>query len=134
MDNTFKTEQHEKLSRPGSERKINGTIVKVKVTIDREFRPVVPVFIPDLDAVRAFAQRLHEENQYWQGEAFGWDAEYNPSRPQSPPHSKMPFTPADFSIGDATVWGFSMMWEHGDENPAVETVTDWNIIEELQSA
>jgi hypothetical protein len=110
------------------------TVAKVKITIDQEFRPVVPVLIPDLDAVRAFAQQLHEKNEYWQGEAFGWEAEYNPSRPEPPPHSKMLFTPADFWIGDATVWGFSMMWEHGDDHPPVETVNDSNIVEALQPA
>ncbi len=112
-----------KSSTLGTEKKINGTIVKVKITIDQAFRPVVPVLIPDLDAVRAFAQQLHERNEAWQGEAFGWEAEYNPFRPEPPLHAKMAFTPADFWIGDATIWGFSMMWEHGDDHPPAETVT-----------
>ena len=112
---------------------MSGTIAKVRISIDSEFRPLVPVVIPDLKAVRAFAEQLHEKNVYWQGEAFGWDVEYHPSRPESPPDSKMRFTPADFWIGDASVWGFSMMWEAGDNKPPVETISDWNVIEELQS-
>ena len=118
----------------GGKRKISGTIAKVRITIDPEFRPFVPVLIPDLDAVRALAEQIHQRNEYWQGEAFGWDVEYHPSRPEPPPHSKMLFTPADFWMGDATIWGFSMMWEDGDDKPAVETVSDWNIVEEIQPA
>jgi len=123
-----------KSSQPGSERKIKGTIAKVRITIDQEFRPFVPVLIPDLDAVRIFAEQLHQKNESWQGDLFGWEAEYNPSRPGPPPHSKMSFTPADFWLGDATIWEFSMMWEYGDDKPPVEAVSDWNIIEELQPA
>src|SRR5712692_1641474 len=63
---------------PGSKRKISGTIAKIKITIDPEFRPLVPVLIPDLDAVRALAEQLHKQNEHWQGEAFGWDVEYHP--------------------------------------------------------
>jgi hypothetical protein len=108
-------------------------IVKIKITIDQEFQPIVPVFLPDVEAVRAFAQQIHEQNEYWQGEAFGWEAEYHPSRQESPPHSKMSFTPAEFWIGDATIWGFSMMWEDGDDHPPVETVNDWNVIAEVNN-
>lgn len=122
------------LSAHGNANKLSGTITKVKITIDEEFRPVVPVLIPDLDAVRTFAQQLHQRNEAWQGEVFGWEAEYSPSRPESPPHSNMPFTPAEFWLGDATIWGFSLMWEHGDDQPPVETVSDGNVIAVLQSA
>ena len=121
-----------KSSSPGAMNRLSGTIAKVRITIDPEFRPYVPVLIPDLDAVRALAEQVHQQNKYWQGEAFGWDVEYHPSRPEPPPHSKMQFTPADFWIGDATIWGFSMMWERGDDKPPVETVSDDNIVEELQ--
>ncbi|MCE7983862.1 MAG: DUF4160 domain-containing protein [Caldilinea sp. CFX5] len=116
----------------GTRKKIKGTITKVQITIDKEFRPFVPVFIPDLNEVRALAERLHRQNEYWKGEAFGWEVEYNPSRPESPPNSRMPFTPADFWIGDATIWGFSLMWEDGDDKAPVESVSDWNVVEELQ--
>ncbi|MDQ3250283.1 MAG: hypothetical protein M3Q45_13875 [Chloroflexota bacterium] len=118
----------------GIEKKIKGTIFKVKVTIDDEFRPSIPVLIPELDEVRAAAESLHNRNEYWKGELFGWDVEYNPSLPTPPPTSKMTFTPADFWIGDATIWGFSLMWEDGDDQPPVETLADWNVVEELQSA
>ncbi len=118
----------------GTKKKIKGTIAKVQVTIDKEFRPVVPVFIPDLNEVRAFADDLHRKNEYWKGEAFGWEVEYNPSRTEPPPYSRMPFTPADFWIGDATIWGFSMMWEDGDDHAPVESVSDGNVVEEMHRA
>jgi len=44
----------------------------------------------------------------------------------------MTFTPADFWIGDATIWGFSMMWEDGDDKAPVESISDRNVVEELQ--
>jgi hypothetical protein len=56
-------------------RKIKGTITRVRVTIDQEFQPVVPLFIPDLDGVREFAEELHNQNIDWQGAVFGWEAE-----------------------------------------------------------
>jgi hypothetical protein len=75
--------------------------------------------VPNLDEVRAFAVRLHAEDQAWEGEAFGWPAEYNPERPDPPLDSKMTFTPADFCIGESGIWFFSLMWEHGrDAEPA----------------
>ena len=121
-----------RLLRPGKKKGINGRIVRVRVTIDDEFRPAIPAMIPDLRDVREFASRLHLKNEDWQGEAFGWDAEYHSSRPESPENSWISFTPADFWIGDASIWGFSMMWEDGDSKPPVETISDWNVVEELQ--
>lgn len=120
-----------KSSGSGTVRKIKGTITRVKVTIDQEFQPVVPMFIPDLDAVQEFAQALHNQNIDWQGAVFGWEAEYRALRREQPPHSNMTFTPAEFWIGDATLWGFSTMWEDGDDLPPVETLSDWNVVEEL---
>jgi len=38
------------------------------------------------------------------------------------------FTPADFVIGESGIWFFSMMWEHGKENPPVGFLDDKNII------
>jgi hypothetical protein len=88
----------------------------------------VPIVVPDLDKVRAFAKRLHTEGKPWQGEAFGWQAEYNPERPEPPLDSKMTFTPADFTIGESGVWFFSMMWEQGKDKEPVEFLDDRNLI------
>jgi|GEM_PF-346274 len=90
--------------------------------------PIVPIIVPDLDAVRQFAVRLHVAGQPWHGEAFGWDAEYSPERPTPPLDSKMTFTPADFCIGESGIWFFSLMWEHGRDQPPVEFLDERNLL------
>lgn len=119
----------EKLQPLGEMNKTNGSVTLVKVTIDPEFTPIIPVFVPNLEAVRALASELHVQKTDWQGTVFGWEGEYHASRAEQPEFSKMTFTPAEFWIGDATIWGFSMMWEDGDDQPASEAVSDWNLIE-----
>ena len=89
---------------------------------------VIPVQIPDLDEVRHFALTLHDRGCYWSGEAFGWDAEYNPERVEPPLDSRMTFSPADFSIGESGVWLFSMMWEHGSGADPVEFVDVGSVV------
>ncbi len=84
--------------------------------------------IPDLREVREFAFRLHAAGKPWQGEAFGWSAEYNPERTERPLDSNMTFTPADFSIGESDIWFYSLMWEHGKDKEPVEFLDDRNII------
>ena len=66
----------------------------------------------------------------WTGEAFGWPAEYHAERPEPPLDSKLPFTPADFCIGESGVWFFSLMWEHGKDAPPVEFLDDRDILAE----
>jgi hypothetical protein len=120
-----------RLLRHGKRKKISGTIAKVRVAIDEEFRPTIPVLIPDIQDIRDLAIKLHRTKENWQGNVFGWDAEYISSLAEAPENSQMTFTPATFWIGDATIWGFSMMWEDGDDQPPVETVSNWNVIEEM---
>ncbi len=88
----------------------------------------------DLDEVKNFAAQLHQKGIAWKGEAFGWQAEYNPERPQPPIDSKMTFTPADFCIGESGVWFFSMMWEHGKDAEPVEFLDTQNIVPETTNA
>ncbi|MBI5652610.1 MAG: hypothetical protein HZC40_19525 [Chloroflexi bacterium] len=78
--------------------------------------------------VRWFAAELHAKRKAWTGEAFGWQAEYTPSRKEPPLDSKMKFTPADFCIGESGIWFFSMMWERGDTAKPVEFLDDKNIV------
>src|SRR5581483_183259 len=114
-------------SRAGERNKTNGKIYRAKIELD-DYAVFVPVFIPDLDDVRDFANRLHARQAAWQGEAFGWDAVYHPSSSEPPPDSKMTFTPAEFSIGDGALWFFALMWEDGDDKPPTETVYDENLV------
>ena len=102
---------------------------KVKIERDEEYSSIVPVLIPDLDEVRRFANQLHATGQAWEGEAFGWAAEYSPQSSERPLDSKMTFTPADFCIGESGIWFFSMMWEHGQEALPVEFLDDKSVVE-----
>lgn len=99
---------------------------KIKTRVD--YAAIVPVAIPELDEVRAFAAKLHSKGKAWKGDAFSWQAEYNPERPEPPLGSKMTFTPADFCIGESGIWFFSLMWEHGSDAPPVEFLDDRNIL------
>lgn len=83
-----------------------------------------------LGEVRKFAARLHAKDKAWQGEAFGWQAEYNPEKAEPPLESRMAFTPADFCIGESGNWFFSLMWEHGRDADPVEFLDDKNILKQ----
>ena len=103
--------------------------VRVRVkTHDYEHVSIVPVVVPNLDEVRVFAARLHGQGKAWEGEVFGWPAEYNPERPDPPLDSKMMFTPADFCIGESGIWFFSLMWEHGRDAEPVAFLDDTHIL------
>ena len=102
--------------------------VRAKIHLVDQETPIVPIVIPSLDEVRTFANALHAKGEYWQGQVFGWSAEYNPERSEPPLDSNMDFTPADFVIGESGIWFFSMMWEHGKANPPVEFLDDENIL------
>lgn len=101
---------------------------KAKIKTHDDYAAIVPVAIPDLDEVRKFAAKLHAKGKDWKGDAFGWQAEYNPERPEPPLDSKMAFTPADFCIGESGIWFFSLMWEHGKGAEPVEFLDDKNIL------
>jgi hypothetical protein len=90
--------------------------------------PIIPVVIPDLDEVREFAYQHHAKGKSWRGEAFGWQAEYNPQREELPLDSKMKFKPADFCIGESNIWFFSLMWEDGKDSELVEFIDDKNVL------
>jgi hypothetical protein len=103
---------------------------KAKIKMYEDHAAIVPVAIPDLSEVREFASKLHADGKAWRGESFGWQAEYNPERPEAPLYSKMTFTPADFCIGESGIWFFSLMWEHGSDEEPVEFLDDRNILKE----
>lgn len=102
--------------------------VRARVHVHGDEEPVIPIVIPDLDEVRGFAAVLHMAGKAWRGEAFGWQAEYNPEQTTPPLDSHMTYTPADFSIGESGIWFFSLLWEHGRDQPPVEFLDDRNII------
>jgi len=105
-------------------------VLTAKVRIPRQLddSPVLPVVIPGLREVRAFASLLHGVGKHWAGEVFGWPAEYTPESRKRPIDSKMRFTPADFWIGESGIWFFSLMWEHGKHEPPVEFLDERGIV------
>ena len=101
---------------------------KVRLSGSDGYEHTVPIVVPDLDEVRAFAAQLHAAGRPWEGEAFGWAAEYHPQKPERPLDSRMTFTPADFYIGESGIWFFSMMWEDGADAPPAEYLDDRNVV------
>ncbi len=95
-----------------------------------DYVSVIPIAVPNPNELRAFAAKLHAKGQAWQGEAFGWQAEYNPERPEPPLDSNMTFTPADFCVGESGIWFFSLMWEYGGDAEPVEFLDDKNILKQ----
>lgn len=102
--------------------------VKVRIPQREDTSLTLPLLIPDTDEVKAFAHHLHRMGKAWQGELFGWVAEYAPEQRKKPAGSKMAFTPADFCIGESGIWFYSLMWEHGKEQPPVEFLDDRGIV------
>ena len=101
---------------------------KARINVRENHAAIVPVLLPGIDEVRAFAAKLHTSGQAWAGEAFGWPAEYHPALPAAPLDSKMTFTPADFCIGENGIWFFSLMWEHGGDAEPTEFLDDSHIL------
>ncbi len=54
--------------------------VKAKISQRTGDAPILPLVIPDLIEVKGFTNHLHAIGKYWNGEIFGWQAEYTPSR------------------------------------------------------
>lgn len=102
--------------------------VKARIPPRANYTPVLPVVIPDLSEVNAFAQHLHQMGQAWQGELFGWSAAYTPESRKKPTGSKMRFTPADFWIGESGIWFYSLMWEHGKNKAPVAFLDERGIV------
>ena len=104
--------------------------VKAKIPHRANYSPVLPVMIPELSEVRAFANHLHATGKYWKGEIFGWQAEYTPENRKKPTGSKMQFTPADFWIGESGIWFYSLMWERGKNKEPIEFLDDRGIVKQ----
>lgn len=123
---------------------MNPTLVTVNTHSDNgPSRAVaVPLFIPNLDEVRALALRLHEDAHPYQGRAWGWEVTYEPevTEPEAEVEvadgkggfvtETMPlWMAASFTIGESGVWFFSLLWENGVDQPPVEFLDDRNVID-----
>ena len=107
--------------------------VKARIVLHNDEQVEVPILIPEMDAVRKFADELHANGQVWKGYFAGWCAEYTPERPEKPVDSNMSFTPADFWIGESEIWFYSLMWEDGREHEPVEFLDDSHLLESSES-
>ena len=103
---------------------------KARISRGADDSSILPVVIPDLTEIKAFANHLHTVGKRWQGEMFGWPAEYTPESRKKPRDSKMRFTPANFCIGESGIWFFSLMWERGKDKEPVEFLDDRGIVRE----
>jgi hypothetical protein len=81
----------------------------------------IPVVIPDIHTIRAFAQTLHRLGKFWSGQFEGWPASYTPEdRSRRPIDSQMDFMPAEFFVGESEIWHVAISWEDGADKPPVE--------------
>jgi hypothetical protein len=101
----------------------------------------VPVAIPDVQEVRALAERLHQLGQSYQDRVWGWELSYEPEIDEPEAEVQIPdgkggfvtetmpiWAPASFAIGERGVWFFSMLWESGVDQPPVEFLDDRNLL------
>ena len=102
--------------------------VKARIPQRANYSPVLPLAIPELKQVKAFANQLHTAGKLWRGEKFGWQSEYTPESRKKPVGSKMRFTPAEFWIGESGIWFYSLMWEHGKKQAPAEFLDDRGIV------
>lgn len=103
---------------------------KARIPKQYDYSPILPLVIPELSEVKAFARHLHGIGKPWHGEIFGWSAEYTPEGRRKPSASKMDFTPADFWIGESGIWFYSLMWEQGKSNEPVEFLDDRGLVKD----
>ena len=45
--------------------------VKAKILANVGYERIIPLAVPDIREVKAFANHLHSLGKYWQGELFG---------------------------------------------------------------
>lgn len=119
----------------------------VQVLVEPHIRPFkkpvarIPVLIPNLAEVRALAQKLHRAGKAWQGEAFGWPAEYQPEIDLTSTEIEEydvngiahtvtgPFwSPAAFMLGESGIWFYSLSWDAGADKEPVEFVDKRNLV------
>ena len=98
------------------------------------------ISIPDLGSVDGLADELHKANAPYHGQAWGWEITYEPEIDEDEaavdvPDGRGGFTtqimplgsPASFTIGASGIWFYSLMWEHGADQPPVAFLDDRGI-------
>ncbi len=123
---------------------MNSMLVKLQTNpAQGQTRAVtVPVVIPSLEDVRALALRLHEKGESYQDRVWGWEVTYEPEENEPQAEVEVPdgqggfvtevmplWMPASFTIGESGIWFFSLLWENGKDQPAVEFLDDRSVLE-----
>jgi hypothetical protein len=91
---------------------------------DDDFELTVPVTLPSLESIRAFAFGLHARGQEYEDSLEGWPVTYTPATPEAPLDSVLAFTPALFFIGVWPLWYVSFTWEFGDDREPSQLIGD----------
>ena len=111
-------------------------IVTTKVNTNQHGNPnivTIPIAVPDLTDVRAFAGHLYAKGQEYSDIMWGWPVQYDPALHEEEAEFQIPdqrggyqteirpfWSPASFTIGESGVWFFSLLWENGNDQPPVE--------------
>lgn len=106
---------------------IEQLIVNERESADDE-PVIIPVYIPDLNKILAFANQLAKANVEYEGNFEGWACHFSPYDPMPPHWSRAPFTPAMFSIGAPGIWSVCLDWNHGNDAAPDVLVMDGNIV------
>ncbi len=106
---------------------------KVKISLGELYDeighvPVIPISIPDLEDIKAFAWAVHDKGAAYEAEVWGWPVSYTPEVQEPIPHSNMQFRPAVFTIGVYPIWFVSFTWEYGKEQEPSVLVEDENLV------
>ena len=106
---------------------------KVKISLgdiydEIGYVPVIPITIPDQQAIQELASAVHGRGAAYADDVWGWPVAYTPEVPEPVPHSKMTFRPAVFTIGVYPIWFVSLTWEQGKDQAPVVLIEDENLV------
>ncbi len=112
---------------------------------DATLMATLPVAIPDLADVRAFAMQLHARKQEFKDVVWGWSVQYDPEIREESAEFQIPlddgsyrvesrpfWSPASFTIGESGIWFFSLLWENGEGQSPIEFLEQPPIANNLQ--
>jgi hypothetical protein len=108
--------------------------VRVPVSLLNEFTEaetvLLPLAIPDMLEVRLLAEELHAAGVAYHGTRWGWPVQYEPELVEPAAEYQMPdgqggwrteirpfWSPASFTMGQNGFWFYSLLWDHGRDQP-----------------
>lgn len=89
---------------------------------------IVPVYLPEMDKILAFANDLAKANIASEGFFEGWPYGFSPYDPNPPHLSRAPFKPAMFFLGAFSIWSVHLDWNDGNDNAPDILVMDEQIV------